>query len=54
MKKKMIALFALFAAVAVTASSVSGTYAKYVTEATGSDEARVAKWGIGKTMTVEL
>ena len=54
MKKKMIALFALFAAVAVTASSESGTYAKYVTEATGSDEARVAKWGIGKTMTVDL
>ncbi len=45
MKKKIIAIFALLFAVVLTGSSVSGTYAKYVSEVKGtSDEARVAKW----------
>lgn len=32
--------------VLMTSSVISGTFAKYVTEATGSDAARVAKWGV--------
>ena len=32
--------------VLVTSSVISGTFAKYVTTAAGSDSARVAKWGV--------
>ncbi len=54
MKKKFMAVFALVLAVALTSYSVSGTYAKYTSTIESSDSARVAKWGIGKQMTVDL
>lgn len=44
MKKKVSVLAALVLAVVVTAYSVSGTYAKYTSQAVGTDSARVAKW----------
>ena len=37
---------ALLVAVLMTTCAISGTFAKYTTSATGSDSARVAKWGI--------
>lgn len=48
MKKNVMMRLASFLLVAVliSTSAISGTYAKYVTEATGSDTARVAKWGV--------
>ena len=47
MKNKMMRLASLLmVAVLLTTSVVSGTYAKYVTTQTGSDKARVAKWGV--------
>ena len=51
---KMFAIAALLVAVAVTSYSVSGTYAKYTTNTTTSDSARVAKWGIGMVNQVDL
>ncbi len=54
MKKKMTAFIALVMAVVITASSVSGTYAKYTTSAESADEARVAKWAVNATNTVDL
>ena len=36
----------LLIAVLMTTCAISGTFAKYVTDATGSDSARVAKWGV--------
>ena len=49
-KNKMMRLAsALLVAVLLTTSVISGTYAKYITENTGSDEARVAKWGVTVT-----
>lgn len=47
MKKKMAILGTLLIAVIGTGFSVSGTYAKYISEVSLSDEARVAKWQIG-------
>ena len=44
--KMMRAASALLVAVLLTTSTISGTFAKYVTEASGQDEARVAKWGV--------
>lgn len=47
MKNKMMKISAvLMTAVLLTTSVVSSTYAKYVTTNTGSDGARVAKWGV--------
>lgn len=48
MKKNVMMRIASFLMVAVLLSTcaISGTFAKYVTEATGSDTARVAKWGV--------
>lgn len=46
-KNKMMRLASsLMVAVLLTTSMISGTFAKYVTEVSGKDEARVAKWGI--------
>ncbi len=42
----MRAASALMVAVLLTTSTISGTFAKYVTEASGKDEARVAQWGV--------
>lgn len=36
----------LLICVLLTTSTISGTFAKYVTENSGSDSARVAKWGV--------
>lgn len=44
--KMMRAASFLLVAVLLTTSVISGTFAKYVTTATGSDSARVAKWGV--------
>ncbi len=48
MKKNMMMRIASVLLVAVLASTcaISGTFAKYVTSADGSDSARVAKWGV--------
>lgn len=48
MKKNVMMRIASFLliAVLVSTSAISGTYAKYVTQAEGSDTARVAKWGV--------
>lgn len=54
MFKKLSILSVLVLAVAVSAYSVAGTYAKYTTSETGSDSARVAKWGVGLTNTAEI
>ena len=39
--------------VLLTSSVISGTFAKYVTEATSYETARVAKWGVVVTSTVD-
>ena len=51
MKKNVMMRLASFLLVAVliSTSAISGTYAKYVTEGTGTDSARVAKWGVTVT-----
>lgn len=48
MKKNrmMRAASALLVAVLLTTCAISGTFAKYVTTASGTDTARVAKWGV--------
>ena len=48
MKKNVMMRLASFLLVAVliSTSAISGTYAKYTTQDSGSDEARVAKWGV--------
>ena len=51
--KMMRAASALLVATLLTTSVISGTFAKYTTEATGSDSARVAKWGITVTGTAD-
>lgn len=53
-KNKMMRLASsLLVAVLLTSSVISGTFAKYVTDADGSDSARVAKWGVTATVTGE-
>lgn len=47
--KMMRAASALLIAVLLTTCAVSGTFAKYTTSETGSDTARVAKWGVEVT-----
>ena len=44
--KSMRAAGALLVATLLSTSAVSGTYAKYVTSDSGSDTARVAKFGV--------
>ena len=55
-KNKMMRLAsALLVAVLLTTCAISGTFAKYVSEATATDTARVAKWGWGDTkITLDL
>lgn len=46
-KNKMMRLAsALLVAVLLTTCAISGTFAKYVTEGSANDSARVAKWGV--------
>lgn len=53
-KNKMMRLAScLLVAVLLTTSMISGTFAKYVTEASGSDSARVAKWGVTVDVAVD-
>ena len=40
----------LLVAVLLSTCAISGTFAKYVTSVDGSDNARVAKWGIGSNI----
>ena len=44
--KTMRAASALLVAVLLTTCTISGTFAKYVTSDSGTDTARVAKWGV--------
>ena len=54
-KNKMMRLASgLLVAVLITTSTISGTFAKYVTEGSAQDEARVAKFGVTVTATSEL
>ncbi|MBR5306648.1 MAG: hypothetical protein IKU47_06985 [Oscillospiraceae bacterium] len=54
-KNKMMRLASgLLVAVLITTSTISGTYAKYVTEASGTDSARVAKFGVTITAAEEM
>ena len=48
MKKNTMMRIASFLLIAVllSTSAISGTYAKYVTQGSGTDSARVAKWGV--------
>ena len=51
-KNRMMRLAsALLVAVLLTTCAISGTFAKYVTTASASDTARVAKWGVTVTAT---
>lgn len=51
-KNKMMRLASvLLVCVLLTTSVISGTFAKYVTTAEGTDSARVAKWGVTITMS---
>ena len=51
-KNRMMRLASiLMIAVLMTTCTISGTFAKYVTEASAGDSARVAKWGVGITAT---
>ena len=52
--KMMRAASALLVAVLLTTSVISGTFAKYITEGKGSDEARVAKFGVEITANGEM
>ncbi len=50
-KNKMMRIASvLLVAVLISTCAISGTFAKYVTKAEGTDTARVAKWGILLTM----
>lgn len=44
----------LLVAVLLTTCVISGTFAKYVKTADGGDQARVAKWGVGITVTGDM
>ena len=53
-KNRMMRLAsALLVAVLLTTCAISGTFAKYVTTASASDSARVAKWGVTVTASAD-
>lgn len=55
MKNKFLRVAAAMAVCAlISVCAVSGTYAKYVSSSTGSDSARVAKWGFGESTSVTV
>lgn len=54
MKKKTIIATVILFSVIATSFFVSGTFAKYTLTMTGTDNARVAKWGINITNEVDL
>ena len=45
---------ALLVAVLLSTCAISGTFAKYVSTATGTDTARVAYWGFGLDSSIEI
>lgn len=54
-KNKMIRLAAvLLVAVLMTTCAISGTFAKYISTASGEDSARVAYWGFGLDSSIEI
>ena len=54
-KNKMMRIAsALLVATLLTTSVISGTFAKYTTKSTGTDSARVAKWGFQDTSSITL
>lgn len=54
-KNKMMRLAsAMMVLTLMSTSVISGTFAKYVTTASGTDTARVAKWGVEVTSTSDL
>lgn len=52
--KLMRAALLLLVLTLITSCFVGGTFAKYTTSATGSDTARVAKWGFKGASTIDL
>ena len=52
--KMMRVASALLVAVLLTTCAISGTFAKYVSTATGEDAARVAYWGFGLDSSIEI
>ena len=56
MRKNKMMRFAsaLMIATLLSTSVISGTFAKYVTSATGTDSARVANWGFEGTSEIEI
>jgi len=51
-KNKMMRIASvLLVAVLISTCAISGTFAKYVTKVSGTDKARVAKWGIVLTLS---
>jgi len=54
MKNKMMRIASvLLVAALITTCAISGTFAKYITQVEGKDQARVAKWGIVLGMETE-
>ena len=54
-KNKMMRLASLLlVAVLLTTSIIGGTFAKYVTTASASDNARVAAWGFGENVAIDF
>lgn len=54
-KNRMMRLAsALLILTLLTTCMISGTFAKYTTQATGEDTARVAKWGVTVNVTSDL
>lgn len=54
-KNKMMRIASvLLVAVLLSTCAISGTFAKYVTTANGTDTARVAKWGVTITTTGDM
>lgn len=53
-KNKMMRIASvLLVAVLISTCAISGTFAKYITKASGEDQARVAKWGILLTLKAD-
>ena len=52
--KMMRAASGLLVAVLLTTCIISGTFAKYTTTTSGSDAARVARWGFNDTASITL
>ena len=49
--KALTAALSVFALTMMSMCAIGGTFAKYVTEGSGTDTARVAKWGVDVVVT---